>query len=197
MGIDLAVPGVHRGGGKGKAIREAPFVARGLVPRNVKRWCSAVALLPVITGASVVAEETAPVGTPRLVRNGEAVRLSSDVAERVVQRMEEAFAGCGIVSEGEIWEGSLDGHPVASDGSYLLVRYPRPLTLGGYEEPRRAIELLIALPEGFSGRQLVLHGAEVRAFGKCDGPAVLRLICMEGLKEYLPRSYAVPCRSAE
>ena len=167
------------------------------MPRNVKHWIVVIALLPVITESSVVGAEAALAGTVRLVRNGKAVALSSDVAEKIVQRMEEAFAGCGIVSRAEAWEGSLDGHPVASDGSYLLVRYLRPLTLRGYENPRRAIELLIALPEGFSGRQLVLHETEVRTLGKCDGPAALRLICMEELKEYLPRSYSVPCRSAE
>ncbi|MFQ5936979.1 MAG: hypothetical protein ACE5LB_11300 [Acidiferrobacterales bacterium] len=123
--------------------------------------------------------------------DGNEVALNKPVQQSVATQLAEILKGCwyahGDASNVQTWQR-------VSSGSHLHISYAEPFPVTVRDIARQVSEAIWELPDtNFPGWLLARHGDAVGLYGKCDGQRILKLICMSGLKEYLPVDYARNC----
>ena len=119
--------------------------------------------------------------------DGRVVTLSNDVRDELRDKADKIVRHCGYDGgdrEEQFWRKAL------AKPSYIHLVYATPIEL---RLPRRRIlisEAVFSLRVGnFLGQPILYHHGRTTPVFKCDGPDMLRLMCMPELKPYFPSGY--------
>ncbi len=124
--------------------------------------------------------------------NGEQVDLSENVRKELRDQADKIARHCGYDSGDrgqQVW------HDALAERSSIRLIYAAPVKV---RLPRWEILVSEAVfsisDESFLGQPLLHHDGQTTLVVKCDGKAMLVLMCMPELKAYFPPAYQRSCR---
>ena len=125
--------------------------------------------------------------------DGQLVTLSNDVRGELRDKADKIVRHCGY--DGGDW-GEKEWRKALAKPSSIRLVYATPIEL---RLPKRSIlfsQAVFSLRVGnFLGQPILYHDGHTTPVYKCDGPDMLRLMCMPELKPYFPSGYQGNCQS--